>query len=147
MLLRRVTALVVKLGVRWPGDTDAVPMDRDANPSCDPGQKYSERKLVCEVPRAVSAQLQTEAFSLTLRKPGNSSMIAFIMQAMGEDPFIASVSSSSTLCAPDENFDDKSANCNVVAAHNNASANVSAYGLCIDWFQGGPADHRQVSPI
>ena len=119
-----------------------MPLDRDANPRCDPGLEYSKRKLKCEIPRAVSSRLQTEAFSLILRKPGNSTVIAFTMQAMGEDPFNATVSSSSTLCAPDEKID---ANCSIIATQDNASANASAYGLCMDWFQGSPADHRQVS--
>ena len=121
-------------GLRWPGGTEAVPLDRDISQLCDLGLVFSSRKSVCEVPQALSSLLQAEEVSLTLRKPGNGSIVVLTMQAMGEDPFDATVNITMT------RFEARSAS--AVAANKPIRADepsISAFGVHIKWQQLPPA--------
>jgi hypothetical protein len=124
----------VKLGVRWPGDTDAVPLDRDASQLCDPGLVFSSRKSACEVPQALGSRLQAKELSLTLRKPGNKSTVVFTMNATGEEPFDATINVTTT------RFEARAAA--AVAANGPIRADepsISAFGLHIELARLPPA--------
>ena len=90
---------------------------------------------MCEVPQAVSLRLQTESFSLPLRKPENDGQkVAFIMQANGEDPFNLTISVSMTR---------SEASSGAVIASNGSiridQRSFSAFGQHIEWTQLPPA--------
>ena len=121
-------------GLRWPGGTEAVPLDRDASQRCDPDFVFSSRKSVCEVPQALGSRLQATELSLTLRKPGNKSTVVFTMNATGEEPFDATINVTTT------RFDATAAA--AVAANRPIRADepsISAFGLHIELARLPPA--------
>ena len=113
-----------------------MPLDRDASHLCDDGLVYSSQRLKCEVRQAVSLRLQTEDFSLSLRKPGNGSKVAFkfIMHATGEAPF--NLTTSITMIRSEASSGA------VIAANGSIRTDqpsFSAFGQHIEWTQLPPA--------